>query len=158
MLKKYGGEVVVVSVRWSTAAAVVVGMVVVECVGGGGDGDIVFNDLDLLEYFSFISSACRRTYSNHTAEDDIEVFSTEDPGLDWISAHNFPTRLQKLSSNTFGHLEVSESVAFASQTDTPETDKNEYTSLLKDLLSHLGYSVGRDDIINIDSLRKHPSL
>ncbi|GJW55039.1 hypothetical protein Tco_0099124, partial [Tanacetum coccineum] len=29
----------VVSVTWSTAVAVVVGMVVVECVGGGCDGD-----------------------------------------------------------------------------------------------------------------------
>ncbi|GJT28732.1 hypothetical protein Tco_0909007 [Tanacetum coccineum] len=46
----------------------------------------------------------------HTAEDDIEVFFTE-PGLDWISAHNFLTRLQKLSSYAFGHLEVSELVA-----------------------------------------------
>ncbi|GJR17751.1 zinc finger, CCHC-type containing protein [Tanacetum coccineum] len=50
--------------------------------------------------------ACRRTY----AEDDIEVFSTE-PGLDWISAHNFVTRLQKLSSYASGHLEVSELAA-----------------------------------------------
>ncbi|GJT16874.1 putative reverse transcriptase domain-containing protein [Tanacetum coccineum] len=32
-------KVMVVSVTWSTAAAVVVGMVVVECVGGGCDGD-----------------------------------------------------------------------------------------------------------------------
>ncbi|GJU46184.1 hypothetical protein Tco_1203450 [Tanacetum coccineum] len=35
-------------------------------------------------------------------------FSTEDPDLDWISAHNFLTRLQKLSSYASGHLEVSE--------------------------------------------------
>ncbi|GKB78776.1 hypothetical protein Tco_0945671, partial [Tanacetum coccineum] len=44
----------------------------------------------------------------YTAEDDLEVFSTDDLGLDWISAHNFLTRLQKLSSYTSGHLEVSE--------------------------------------------------
>ncbi|GJW96624.1 hypothetical protein Tco_0178432 [Tanacetum coccineum] len=46
----------------------------------------------------------------HTAEDDIEFFSTE-PGLDWIYAHNFLTRLQKLSSYASGHLEVSELAA-----------------------------------------------
>ncbi|GJY34613.1 hypothetical protein Tco_0419082 [Tanacetum coccineum] len=45
-----------------------------------------------------------------TAEDDIEVFSTE-PGLDWISTHNFLTRLQKLSSYASGQLEVSELAA-----------------------------------------------
>ncbi|GJR28639.1 zinc finger, CCHC-type containing protein [Tanacetum coccineum] len=39
------------------------------------------------------------------------VFSTEDPGLDWISAHNFLTRLEKLSSYASGHLEVSELAA-----------------------------------------------
>ncbi|GJS13903.1 hypothetical protein Tco_0408375, partial [Tanacetum coccineum] len=94
---------------------------------------IVFNDLDLLEYSSFISPACRRTHCNHTVEDDLEVFSTDDLGLDWISAHNFLTCLQKLSSYASGHLK----------------------NLLKDLLSHLGYTVGGDDIINIVSLRKH---
>ncbi|GJR23849.1 hypothetical protein Tco_0972376 [Tanacetum coccineum] len=47
----------------------------------------------------------------HTAEDDIEVFSTENHGLDWISTHNFLTRLQKLSSYASGHLEVSELAA-----------------------------------------------
>ncbi|GJV41362.1 hypothetical protein Tco_1419802 [Tanacetum coccineum] len=36
------------------------------------------------------------------------VFSTDDLGLDWISAHNFLTHLQKLSSYASGHLEVSE--------------------------------------------------
>ncbi|GJR86606.1 hypothetical protein Tco_0210617 [Tanacetum coccineum] len=46
----------------------------------------------------------------HTVEDDIEVFSTE-PGLDWISTHNFLTCLQKLSSYASGHLEVSELAA-----------------------------------------------
>ncbi|GKB24626.1 hypothetical protein Tco_0864027 [Tanacetum coccineum] len=46
----------------------------------------------------------------HTAEDDIEVFSME-PGLDWISSHNFLTRLQKLYSYAFGHLEVYELAA-----------------------------------------------
>ncbi|GJW15155.1 hypothetical protein Tco_0019288 [Tanacetum coccineum] len=56
-------------------------------------------------------TACRRTHFNHTAEDDLEVFSTEAIGLDWISAHNFLTRLQKLSSYAFGHLEVSELAA-----------------------------------------------
>nr|GEV64717.1 hypothetical protein [Tanacetum cinerariifolium] len=39
----------------------------------------------------------------HTAEDDIEVlYQTQSY---WISAHNFLTRLQKLSSYAFGHLE-----------------------------------------------------
>ncbi|GJY02937.1 retrovirus-related pol polyprotein from transposon TNT 1-94 [Tanacetum coccineum] len=52
----------------------------------------------------------------HTAEDDIEVFSTENHGLDWISAHNFLTRLQKLSSYAFGHLEVSELAACLAKT------------------------------------------
>nr|GEU47226.1 reverse transcriptase domain-containing protein [Tanacetum cinerariifolium] len=42
--------------------------------------------------------------------------------------------------------------------DTPETDKNECTSLLKDLLSHLRYTMGGDDIINTVSLRKHSSI
>ncbi|GJW18841.1 hypothetical protein Tco_0026277 [Tanacetum coccineum] len=59
----------------------------------------------------FISSACRQTHCKHTAEDDLEVFSTEDTGLDWISAHNFLTRLQKLSSYASGHIEVSELAA-----------------------------------------------
>ncbi|GKC52239.1 hypothetical protein Tco_1074984 [Tanacetum coccineum] len=71
-----------------------------------------FNDLDLLEYSSFISSACRRTHYKHTAEDDLEVFSTEYTSLDWISAHNFPTLLQKLSLYASDHLEVNELVAF----------------------------------------------
>ncbi|GJR24266.1 hypothetical protein Tco_0972793 [Tanacetum coccineum] len=131
----------------------------------------------------FISSACRQTYCKHTAEDDLEVFSTEDPGLDWISAHNFLTRLQNLSSYASGHLEVSELAAclekasfsctsghvevfqnlllilsFSSPPSQTDFSKNECTSLLKDLLSHLGYFVGRNDIINIDSLRKHSSL
>ncbi|GJX61484.1 hypothetical protein Tco_0294384 [Tanacetum coccineum] len=43
------------------------------------------------------------------------------------------------------------------ENDTTETDKNYCTSLLKDLLTHLGYYVGRDDIFNIVSLRKHSS-
>ncbi|GJS45776.1 hypothetical protein Tco_0595897 [Tanacetum coccineum] len=47
----------------------------------------------------------------HSAEDEIEVFSIENPDLDWISAHNFLTRLQKLSSYASGHLEVSELAA-----------------------------------------------
>ncbi|GJR27035.1 putative reverse transcriptase domain-containing protein [Tanacetum coccineum] len=47
----------------------------------------------------------------YTAEDDLEVFSTKDPGLDWIFAHNFLTCLQKLSSYAFGHLEVFELAA-----------------------------------------------
>ncbi|GKB79956.1 defensin-like protein 1 [Tanacetum coccineum] len=45
-----------------------------------------------------------------------------------------------------------------SQTDIPETGKNQCTSLLRDLLSHLGYTVGGDDIFNIVSLRRHSSL
>ncbi|GJV63598.1 hypothetical protein Tco_1474426 [Tanacetum coccineum] len=73
--------------------------------------EIVFNDLDLLECSNSISSACRQTHCNHTAEDDLEVFSTEDLGLDWIYAHNFITCLQQLSSYTSGHCEVSESAA-----------------------------------------------
>ncbi|GKE17918.1 hypothetical protein Tco_1425495 [Tanacetum coccineum] len=56
-------------------------------------------------------NACRQTHCKHTVEDDIEVFSTEDHGLDWISAHNFLTRLQKLSSYASGHFEVSELAA-----------------------------------------------
>ncbi|GJW59183.1 hypothetical protein Tco_0105914 [Tanacetum coccineum] len=44
-------------------------------------------------------------------EDDLEVFSTDALGLDWISTHNFLTCLQQLSSYTSGHLEVSESAA-----------------------------------------------
>ncbi|GJT18565.1 retrotransposon protein, putative, ty1-copia subclass [Tanacetum coccineum] len=59
----------------------------------------------------FIFSAYRRTHCIHNAEDDLKVFSTEDPGLDWISAHNFMTRLQKVSSYNSGHLEVSELAA-----------------------------------------------
>ncbi|GJV81969.1 hypothetical protein Tco_1517839 [Tanacetum coccineum] len=47
----------------------------------------------------------------YTAEDDLEVFSTDDLGLDWIYAHNFLTCLQRLSSYTSGHCEVSESAA-----------------------------------------------
>ncbi|GJT43416.1 hypothetical protein Tco_0952131 [Tanacetum coccineum] len=72
---------------------------------------IVFNELDILEYSNFISSACRRTHCNYTGENDLEVFSTEDPGLDWIYNHNFLTRLQKLSSYASSHLEVSELAA-----------------------------------------------
>ncbi|GJV68325.1 hypothetical protein Tco_1483834, partial [Tanacetum coccineum] len=64
------------------------------------------NTLDVEE------KSCRRTYYNHTVEDDLEVFSTEDPGLDWISAHNFLTRLQMLSSYASGHLEVSKLAAY----------------------------------------------
>ncbi|GJT02804.1 hypothetical protein Tco_0823973 [Tanacetum coccineum] len=59
----------------------------------------------------FISSACRRTHCKYTAEDDIEVFSIEDPGLDWIFARDFLTRLQKLSSYASSHLKVSELAA-----------------------------------------------
>ncbi|GJZ43658.1 retrotransposon protein, putative, ty3-gypsy subclass, partial [Tanacetum coccineum] len=68
----------------------------------------LFNDLDLLEYSNFISSACRRTHYKHTAEDDLEVFSIDDLGLDWISAHNILTRLQNLSSYASSHLESEE--------------------------------------------------
>ncbi|GKE03475.1 zinc knuckle CX2CX4HX4C containing protein [Tanacetum coccineum] len=58
-----------------------------------------------------LDDPCRQTHCKHTAEDDLEVFSTEDTGLDWISAHNFLTRLQKLSSYASGHIEVSELAA-----------------------------------------------
>ncbi|GJX99898.1 hypothetical protein Tco_0356917 [Tanacetum coccineum] len=51
-----------------------------------------------------------KVVDEHAAEDGIEVFSTK-PGLDWIFARNFLTCLQKLSSYTFGHLEVSELAA-----------------------------------------------
>ncbi|GKA99074.1 hypothetical protein Tco_0827011 [Tanacetum coccineum] len=47
-------------------------------------------------------------YKLMTRTDDLEVFSTKDPGLDWIFAHNFLTRLQKLSPYASGHLEVFE--------------------------------------------------
>ncbi|GJV66437.1 hypothetical protein Tco_1477265 [Tanacetum coccineum] len=43
--------------------------------------------------------------------DDLEVFSTDALGLDWISTHNFLTCLQLLSSYTSGHLKVSELAA-----------------------------------------------
>ncbi|GKD60452.1 hypothetical protein Tco_1297961 [Tanacetum coccineum] len=52
-----------------------------------------------------------QTHCKHTAEDDLEVFSTDDLSLDWNSAHNFLTRLQKLSLYASGHLEVSELAA-----------------------------------------------
>ncbi|GKE44441.1 hypothetical protein Tco_1471725 [Tanacetum coccineum] len=42
-------------------------------------------------------TACRRTHCISTTEDDLEVFSTDDLGLDWISAHNFLTCFQQLS-------------------------------------------------------------
>ncbi|GKB26292.1 retrovirus-related pol polyprotein from transposon TNT 1-94 [Tanacetum coccineum] len=45
------------------------------------------------------------------AEDDLEVFSTDALGLDWISTDKFLTCLQQLSSYTPGHLKVSESAA-----------------------------------------------
>ncbi|GJT90454.1 hypothetical protein Tco_1079299 [Tanacetum coccineum] len=47
----------------------------------------------------------------YTAEGDIEVFSIENHGLDWISAHNFLTHLQKLSSYASSHLKVSKLAA-----------------------------------------------
>ncbi|GKE37340.1 hypothetical protein Tco_1460745, partial [Tanacetum coccineum] len=63
----------------------------------GGLKDLIMNE----------SHKYKRTHCKHTAEGDLEVFSTKDPGLDWVSAHNFLTRLQKLSSYASGHLEVS---------------------------------------------------
>ncbi|GJW61946.1 hypothetical protein Tco_0111281 [Tanacetum coccineum] len=39
------------------------------------------------------------------------VFSTNNLSLDWISAYNFLTRLQKLSSYASGHLKVFELAA-----------------------------------------------
>ncbi|GJT79728.1 hypothetical protein Tco_1054070 [Tanacetum coccineum] len=44
---------------------------------------------------------------DETIKDDLEVFFTDDLGLDWIFAHNFLTCLQKLSSYASGHLEIS---------------------------------------------------
>ncbi|GJS29967.1 putative reverse transcriptase domain-containing protein [Tanacetum coccineum] len=82
---------------------------------------------------------CRRTHCKHAAEDDLEVFSTNDLGLDWIYAHNFLTRLQKLSSYASGHLEVSELAACLEKASFSNT---------------FGHDEGRNDI-NIDSLRKH---
>ncbi|GKD56345.1 hypothetical protein Tco_1289732, partial [Tanacetum coccineum] len=52
-----------------------------------------------------------RTHCKHTTEDDLEVFSTDDLGLDWISAHNFLIRIQKLSSYASSHLKVFELAA-----------------------------------------------
>ncbi|GJT95753.1 hypothetical protein Tco_1091271 [Tanacetum coccineum] len=52
----------------------------------------------------------------YTAEDDLEVFSTDDLGFDLIYAHNFLTCLQRLSSYNSGHCEVSESAACLEKT------------------------------------------
>ncbi|GKB32782.1 hypothetical protein Tco_0872183 [Tanacetum coccineum] len=79
------------------------------------------NDKDEVQY-SLRSSSMTLIYLNtpalflqlvdeHTAEDDLEVFSINDVGLDWISAYNFLTCLQKLSSYASSHLEVSELAA-----------------------------------------------
>nr|GEZ78115.1 hypothetical protein [Tanacetum cinerariifolium] len=80
-----------------------------------------FKTLCLLNYALMIrhdydiTSSLRRgalqLVDKHTAEDDIKVFSTEIPGLDLISTHNFLTRLKKLYSYASGHLEVSELAA-----------------------------------------------
>ncbi|GKD45452.1 hypothetical protein Tco_1270097 [Tanacetum coccineum] len=152
----------------------------------------------------------------------IKVLSTNGLDLDWISAHNFLTCLQKLSPYTSGHFEVSELAACLEKLHFPtllvmskfsriyfslvilevplseyvgfdmnyalnflcsiyqvfftpsqlvgsvfqlppkqtplRLIKNQCISLLKNLVSHLGYTVGGDDIINIVSLRNHPIL
>nr|GEV77563.1 hypothetical protein [Tanacetum cinerariifolium] len=98
----------------------------------------------------------------------LALFPTYVQRLDWSFAHNFLTCLQKLSSYASGHLEVSELAACLekasfsstsghvkvfwnlllispSQVVTPKTDENYCTSLLKELLSHLGYSMGSLD-------------
>ncbi|GJT42169.1 retrovirus-related pol polyprotein from transposon TNT 1-94 [Tanacetum coccineum] len=69
------------------------------------------------------------------------IFSTDDLGLDWIYAHNFLTCLQRLSSYTSGHCEVSESTACLEKASFSCTS---------------GHVEGGNDI-NIDSLRKHSS-
>ncbi|GJS07151.1 hypothetical protein Tco_0363947 [Tanacetum coccineum] len=46
-----------------------------------------------------------------STSDDLEVFSTDYLGFDWISAHNFLTCLQQISSYTSGYSEVSELAA-----------------------------------------------
>ncbi|GJS54903.1 hypothetical protein Tco_0628265 [Tanacetum coccineum] len=58
-----------------------------------------------------LSSNPESTEWKGQTEDDLEILSTEDPGLDWIYAHNFLTRLQKLSSYASRHLEVFELAA-----------------------------------------------
>ncbi|GJT00160.1 hypothetical protein Tco_0821329 [Tanacetum coccineum] len=68
------------------------------------------------EYFATASSGvnANMTFDLRPTKDVLpwpEVFSTDDLGLDWISAHTFLRRLQKLSSYASGHLEVSEKVA-----------------------------------------------
>nr|GEV53709.1 hypothetical protein [Tanacetum cinerariifolium] len=75
---------------------------------GNEDGE---KKIKLIKGCFFISPACRRTHCNHTADDDLEVFFTNDLGLDWISSHDFQPYLQKLYSYTSGHLEISESAA-----------------------------------------------
>nr|GEU59576.1 hypothetical protein [Tanacetum cinerariifolium] len=92
---------------------------------------------------SFISPACRRTHCNHTVEDDLEVFSTDDFGLDWISAHNFLTCLHKLSSYTFGHLEVSELASCLKEALFFCTPGHRYVSLHQiDSFDSAGESIG----------------
>ncbi|GKA48613.1 ribonuclease H-like domain-containing protein [Tanacetum coccineum] len=69
----------------------------------------------------------------NTAKDDLEVFSTKDPGLDWISSHNFLTRLQKLSSYASGHLKVSE--RWIKELELRTKQRNDYEKdLFKDML------------------------
>ncbi|GKB25113.1 hypothetical protein Tco_0864514 [Tanacetum coccineum] len=70
-------------------------------------------------------SSLIRTHCKHTAEDDLEVFSTDDLSFDWISAHNFLTRLQKLSSYASGHLEVSELAAFLEKASFSNTSTHD---------------------------------
>ncbi|GJT17183.1 hypothetical protein Tco_0875889 [Tanacetum coccineum] len=106
------------------------------------------------------------------------VFSTDDLGLDWIYAHNFLTYLQKLSSYTSGHFEVSELAACLEKLHFPallvmskfsricfsfvilEVPLSEYFGFdMNYALNFLcRYTDGRDDIINIVSLRKRSSL
>ncbi|GJX07548.1 hypothetical protein Tco_0195480 [Tanacetum coccineum] len=59
-----------------------------------------------MPWFLVRESRERRTYYKHTAEDDLELFSTEDPDPAWISTHNVLTYLQKLSSYASSHHEV----------------------------------------------------
>ncbi|GJV59828.1 hypothetical protein Tco_1465928 [Tanacetum coccineum] len=75
-----------------------------------GQGEVKGGGVDFGVINSLLGEILGELVDEHTAEDDIEVFSTK-PGLDWISAHNFLTRLQKLSSYASCHLEVSELAA-----------------------------------------------
>ncbi|GJR82537.1 hypothetical protein Tco_0153322 [Tanacetum coccineum] len=62
---------------------------------------------DLLKYLDILEKCIDKSVIKYGEL----IFYTDDPGLDWIFAHNFLTRLQKHSSYASGHLEVSELAA-----------------------------------------------